>query len=105
MKRKLYVIKSITLDSEEDMIHPDHPHLYWSNDWGWGTFEGATVHDERGKQENSTLDGTPAMAFEACSWEEIDPKIAGTREYIDDYDGSRIVESCIDLTHYHKREK
>ena len=95
---KLYVIKSSTLDTEIDMIHPDYPHLYWSNDWGWGTFEGATVHNESEKQANSTYDEKPAMFLEVCSWEEIDPKMAGTREYIDDYDGSRIVEQCIDLS-------
>lgn len=33
------------------LIGPEDPegddNLYWSNDWGWGTFEGCTQFDKR----------------------------------------------------------
>lgn len=94
--KKVYVIKSRILDTELDVADPNYPNLYWSNDWGWGTFDGATVYDENGKKYNSNLNGEPLMLFEDCSWQEVDPQIVTIAEYVDS-NGTRFSHQCVDI--------
>ena len=87
---KLFVIRHENLDTETDIADPDHPHLYWSNMWGWGTYAGAAVHADstRPSQSCITPDGTmrPVMFLESCHWEEVSPGDVGWSDPIEDDD-------------------
>jgi hypothetical protein len=87
---RLFVIRHEQLDTETDMADPDHPHLYWSNMWGWGTYNGATitVDSERPSRSYVDADGTlrPNMYGMECHWEEVSPSIIGWSDPIEDED-------------------
>ena len=42
-------------DEYDDMedYDPKHPYLYWSNDWGWGSYAGATVWSGKEKRSHT----------------------------------------------------
>ena len=90
-----YVIRNAKLD---DIVeNPSHPHLYWANDWGWGTYDGASVFTEQQKQEMSIeIDGVliPSFPGEECYWDEVPADRVGHRLFEYEFEGK--VEPCVE---------
>ena len=95
---KLFVIRAKELDPETDMADPKHPHLYWSNQWGWGTYEGATVYTDaaRASQSHTSNDILRPTMIGECHWEEVSLSLVGLSDLIEDEEtGTTHRERCI----------